>query len=109
MRILVIILTLGAVGYGGWWLTTTHPDIKNQVAELIDSGSFPTLEVRYTAEQIMNTHQKELLNDNRHQFLEPVLKFYPYLLLEVKYNISEDKTGEGVILWDLTDGEMVID
>jgi hypothetical protein len=109
MRLLLILATLGTLGYGGWWLMTTHPDVKNQVTEWIDSGSFPTLEVRYTAEQIMNTHSQELLTDSSHVFLEPVLKFYPYLLLEVKYNISENQTGEGVILWDLTDGEMVID
>jgi len=109
MRLLIMLLILGGMGYGGWQLVNTHPEIKNQVVELIESGSFPTLEVRYTAEQIMQTHQKELLNDNRHQFLEPILKFYPYLLLEVKYNISDKQTGEGVILWDLTDGEMVID
>lgn len=109
MRLLFILFTLGALGYGGWWIATTHPDVQDQISELLDSGSFPTLEVCYTAEQIMNAHQDELLHDSRHQFLEPVLKFYPYLLLEVKYTLSEDKTGEGIILWDLTDGEMVID
>lgn len=109
MRLIIILLTLGSIGYGGWWLVTTHPDIKNQIAEVIDSGSFPTLEVRYSADQIMKANQQELLSDAQHHFLEPILKFYPYLLLEVKYNVSDDRTGEGVILWDLTDGEMVVD
>jgi hypothetical protein len=109
MRTLFSLILLGAAGYGGWWVLSTHPEIKAKVENFIDSGSFSTLEIRYTAEQIMNVHRKELLKDNRHQFLEPILKFYPYLLLEVKYSVSEDKTGEGIILWDLTDGEMVID
>jgi hypothetical protein len=41
--------------------------------------------------------------------MEPSIKFLPYLLLEVKYTHSHNKTKEGVILWDLTDGEMVIE
>jgi hypothetical protein len=31
------------------------------------------------------------------------------VLMEVKYAISDKKTKEGVILWDLNDGEMVIE
>ena len=96
-------------GYGLWWLNSTHPEIRTHIEEYINSGSFPTLEVRYTAAQIMETHRRDLLKDNRHRFLEPQLKFYPYLMLEVKYNLSENKTREGVILWDLRDGEMVVD
>jgi hypothetical protein len=57
----------------------------------------------------MESHRKDLLKDNRHRYLEPQLKFYPYLLMEVKYSLSPDKTKEGVILWDLIDGEMVLD
>jgi hypothetical protein len=56
----------------------------------------------------MDRHRKELLKDDEHVFLAPALKFYPYLLMEVKYNRSSSKTGEGVILWGLVDGEMVI-
>jgi hypothetical protein len=109
MRTILSLILLGVAGYGAWWLLSTHPEVKAKVEDFLDRGSFSTLEIRYTAEQIMNTHRKDLLKDNRHQFLEPILKFYPYLLLEVKYSISDDKTNEGIMLWDLTDGEMVID
>ncbi len=64
--------------------------------------------MRYSAESIMEAHRKELLKDPNHIFLEPTLKFVPYLLLDVKYNRSKDKTSEGIILWGLVDGEMVI-
>jgi hypothetical protein len=109
MRLIITLLTLAAGGYGLWWLDSTHPEIRKHVEEYLSSGSFPTLEVRYTAAQIMETQRRDLLKDSRHRFLEPQLKFYPYLLMEVKYNLSEHKTREGVILWDLCDGEMVID
>jgi hypothetical protein len=102
-------MTLGAAGYGVWWFCSTRPEVKNKVEEVFNAGSFHTLEIRYTAEQIMQAHRKELLKDNRHRFLEPSIKFLPYLLLEVKYTHVKNKTNEGVILWDLIDGEMVID
>ena len=52
--------------------------------------------------------RKELLKDTEHTFLNPTLKFHPYLLMEVKYSRGKEKTGEGLILWSLVDGEMVI-
>jgi hypothetical protein len=109
MRLLLTLASLAASGYGLWWVNETHPELKTKVQEFISSGSFPTLEVRYTAAQIMESHRRDLLKDSRHRFLEPQLKFYPYLLMEVKYNLSEEKTREGVILWDLLDGEMVVE
>lgn len=109
MRILFTFLSLGAACYGLWWLASTRPEVKNKVEEILNTGSFNTLEVRYTANQIMDANRRRLLKDNRHKYLEPSMKFYPYLLLEVKYAISNKKTREGVILWDLIDGEMVTD
>jgi hypothetical protein len=102
-------MTLAAAGYGVWWLSTTRPELKAKVEEVFNAGSFHTLEIRYGADQIMQASRRELLKDNRHKFLEPSLKFVPYLLLDVKYIHPKNKTKEGVILWDLIDGEMVID
>jgi hypothetical protein len=109
MRFIYSLFSLAALGYGIWWFVSTHPEVKGKVEELLDSGSFHTLEVRYSADQVMQTHRKSLLKDNNHKFLEPLLKFHPYLLIEVKYTVSEERTNEGVMLWDLTDGEMVLD
>jgi len=109
MRFLFTLFTLASACYGVWWLVSTKPEVKNKVEEILNTGSFNTLEMRYTANQIMDANRKRLLKDNRHRYLEPSMKFYPYLLLEVKYAVSGKKTREGVILWDLVDGEMVID
>jgi hypothetical protein len=109
MRILLTLISLGAACYGLWWLTATKPEVKSKIEEILNTGSFNTLEIRYTANQIMDANRRRLLKDNRHKYLEPSMKFYPYLLLEVKYTVSDKKTKEGVVLWDLIDGEMVID
>lgn len=109
MRFLLTLVTLALGGYGIYWLDSTYPELRPRVEEYLMSGSFHTLEVRYTAAQIMEAHRNDLLKDSRHRFLEPELRFYPYLLMEVKYNLSDERTREGLILWDLLDGEMVID
>ncbi len=89
-------------------MTSRHPEVVGKIETLIHKGAIHTLELRYGAEQIMNTHKRELLKDSKHSFLSPSLMFYPYLLMDVKYAITDFYTGEGVILWDLVDGEMVI-
>jgi hypothetical protein len=109
MRIIFTLLTLGAAAYGFWRVSDKYPDLRQKAEEIMNRGHFHTLEVRYTAAQIMESQRAELLKSNRHKYLDPELKFYPYLLLEVKYTVSSDRTSEGLMLWDLTDGEMVID
>ncbi|HEX2583046.1 MAG TPA: hypothetical protein VHL30_02910 [Chlamydiales bacterium] len=98
-------LILGLGAYGSW---VYFPNFRTKVEDYMSAGTFQTLEVRYSAEAIMEAHRKELLKDGDHVYLSPKLKFVPYLLMEVKYNRTQDKTGEGVILWGLVDGEMVI-
>ncbi|MBY0530251.1 MAG: hypothetical protein K2P51_08730 [Rhabdochlamydiaceae bacterium] len=109
MRLLASLVSLCIAGYGIWFIGSTRPEVKTKIEEFLHTGTFHTLEIRYTANQIMESQRKDLLKDNRHKYLDASLKFYPYLLLEVKYLVSDDKTKEGVMLWDMTDGEMVID
>ena len=102
--IILFFIVLG-IGFGVFQYV---PFVKERVEDMTGATTFQTLEVRYSAESIMEMHRQELLTDHAHLFLEPTLKFVPYLLMDVKYTRSQDKTGEGVILWGLVDGEMVI-
>lgn len=108
MRVFVKLLTLVLLSFSGVWCWENLPEVRLFVNDLLNLGTFQTLEVRHSAENIMQKHKKQLLLDNNYAFLEPTLKFYPYLLMEVKYSKLGDKTGEGIILWSLVDGEMVI-
>lgn len=108
MRNVIFIFACLVLVVSSFWAWNSVPQFRSKVEDFISSGSFQTLEVRYSADQIMETHRKELLKDSDHIFLDPTLKFVPYLLMEVKYSRAQDKTGEGMILWGLVDGEMVI-
>ncbi len=105
-KLLYLVLTVGLIG-GGVYYANQNEKVQNFIFHKFESGAFHTLEIRYTADQIMEAHRLELLTDNNHTFLTPSLHFYPYLLMEVKYSSLEDRTHEGCILWSMHDGEMV--
>jgi len=116
IRKLLMLVLLIVAGIIGWWywsggdLVSLGDSLStSSLSQFIDSGEFVTLEAKYTPEQLMEKHRVELLQDNQHTFQEPILKFYPYILLDVKYAQSDKKTREGFILWSLTNGEMVTD
>lgn len=108
MRIISTLLTLAGLGYGAYWANLNYPELRVKAMEYVNSGNFHTLEARFSAQQIMDINRKTLLKDERHVFQEPVTKFSPYLLMEVKYSRGDHGTGEGVMLWDLLEGEMVL-
>ncbi|MCB1106544.1 MAG: hypothetical protein KDK76_00435 [Chlamydiia bacterium] len=109
MRFLSSLIVLGALGYGAYYLNQTQPDLKYKAIEMINSGTFHTLEARFTASQIMDKERLSLLRDTDHRYSEPSIQFHPYLLMEVKFTNPNLQTEEGIILWDLIDGEMVLD
>lgn len=93
---------------GAYWTWETQPFIQNFIKENLQAGEFLTLEIRYSSEHIMEKQKNQLLKNEQYSFMEPSLLFFPYLLMEVKYLKEDNGTGEGFILWDLEDGEMVI-
>lgn len=106
---LPILLLLAALGAGGWWLWQS-PEManwKDKIFQYVDNRDIVTLEARYLPEQIVDAHRKELLGSEKKSLQNTTLKYYPYLLLDVKYPDSS-KTREGVLLWGLTNGEMVL-
>lgn len=108
MRLITTLLVLAALAFGGWWLWNNNAQVRDIVDQYVGNREFLTLEARHTPQQIMDAHRHELLVDDQRKFQDPTLKFYPYLLLDVKYSLNDKKTREGVILWGLEDGEMVL-
>lgn len=107
MRKIVILFICLVIAGGGLWLWNSDGDFKSVVSGYSSGGEFQTLEARYTPQQIMDSHYKELIGDDNHHYLEPSNKYHPYILMEVKFT-ADKKTREGVILWSLVDGEMVL-
>ena len=107
MRRLIILILVAIAFAGAWWFNNPH-QVSNLFQQYVENKEFVTVKARYTPEQIMEAHRKELLVNDQHTFQEPVLKFHPYVLMEVKYFQPDKKSREGALLWSLVDGEIVI-
>ncbi len=109
MRFSRTLVILAFLVFGSWALWTRNSTFREMIQSYVENGEFLTLEARFSSDQIMEDHRAELLPDNQYSYQDPTLKFYPYLLMEVKYTQPNGKTREGVILWSMVDGEMVVD
>lgn len=89
---------------GGIWVWN-----NTQLFQYIQNGEILTFEARYTPDQIVEANSKDILGTgNQRELREAKLKFYPYLLLEVKYPQANKTSQEGVLFWSMVDGEMVL-
>lgn len=108
MRKLTIILSAVALLLGVAWYFNSQEHVAGFVQQYVENGEMTTLKAKYTADQIMESNRKDLLVDSQHLYREAGLKYHPYALMEVKYTQPDKKSREGMILWSLVDGEMVI-
>ncbi len=108
-RRLPLIALLVILVAGGWW-TWNSPAVanwKDHIFQYVDNRDIATLEAHYLPEQIIEAHRQELLGNDKRTLQSTLLNYYPYLLLDVKYPES-NRTREGLLLWGLNDGEMVL-
>ena len=107
MKIKNVILICAVLAGGGYWIVQNNPNALSLLEQYIDNGEILTFEARYTPERILDQFSKELALGEK-TFQRSELKFYPYAFLDVKYSTADKRTKEGVLLWSLFDGEMVI-
>ncbi len=99
---------LTILGIGSWWFWQNNTEMKDLVYRYVENGDILTLESKYTPEQIMEVRRQELIGNDKRIYQEPSYKYYPYLLLDVKYYTTDKKSREGVMLWGMEDGEIVL-
>ncbi len=111
MRAIYLLLLLAFIGVGSWWVYQNSDTVSGFVQNYTEkpNNQFLALQPLFTADQVVDTHRSELPSHKSDTKLAPALKFYPYLLLDVAYNQSGSKKREGVILWSMDNGEMVLD
>lgn len=102
-RSLILLAALVLVIGGVWAWNNT------QLFQYIQNGEILTFEAKFTPEEVLELHNKDILGAaHQRELRETKLKFYPYLLLEVKYPSANKTSSEGVQFWSLVDGEMVL-
>lgn len=108
MRWFGIILFAG-LGISAWWTWNNNSNVRDFVQQVLDNRDILTLETRFSPEQIIAANFNKLARDSQHSIQEPAVRFYPYLLMDVKYTGNDRRTYEGLLLWSLVDGEIVLD
>lgn len=108
MRLIKSFMFIGLLGTALWWYSNPDNSLKEMFSQYVENGELLTLEAKYTTTQVMDDNRYDLLAGNQRTFKEPTLKYYPYLLMDVKYIQADKKSKEGVVLWGLIDGEMVL-
>ncbi len=108
MRALYTILFLAFIAGGSWWIVTANP-MDGLAPNQDEDKRFLALEARYSPHQIMETHRDELLQHADDEFGNASLKFYPFILMEVRFSLADKRVREGVVLWSQESGEMIVD
>ena len=109
MRLIFSILSTAMICYGGYWFWQNNPDFRDFsqsfIKKQLSAKEFQTVEIRTSADQIMRAHKAALLPSHRYSFLDSQLTFHPYILIDVKFSHSSEKTTEGTILWSLSSAD----
>lgn len=106
-RLFIYCLFCASLAVTGWWIWQ-NTEFKDLIYQYVENRDILTLESKYTPEQIMAAHRHELIGNEAKTYQEPSFKYSPYLLLEIKYYAEDRKSHEGVILWGMEDGEIVL-
>jgi len=108
MRLISTLLTLVALGYGVMWLGKHHPGVGEKAVSFLQTKPKIALQPQFTPDQVIEDHSR-LLSSNRSTIQgTPHITYIPLLLMQVKYADTSYTTGEGPLLWDLSDGEMIL-
>jgi hypothetical protein len=105
----IFVLITCACGFGGYWAWQNSHDVKAYLDDFSNESSILTFELPTSSEEFVQKHQKELLKDQNHALGQVGVKFLPFLLFDVKYTNDSKNTEESKLIWNLENGEMVLD
>lgn len=107
-RSLSSLLMFFFIGTAGWYFWK-DPELRRKIITYVENAEIWIMESRFTVDQILQKNQRELLTSKNFAFKGASVSYYPYLMMEVKYSKSREIAKEGILLWSLVNGEMVLD
>jgi hypothetical protein len=100
-------LIIAVIALAGWLFWENGSDLKETLFQYAENSESLTLESKFTPDQIMESRRSELIGNTSRTYREPIIKYYPYLLMDVKYTENK-KSRSGQLLWGMYDGEIVV-
>lgn len=111
MGFIINILLSIALFYGGYWVFNEFPQIRQMAQDHLPkewSGEeMIALEARFSEKQLSEKLQGSIPTGDI-ATTSTTREYHPHLLMEVKFVKGPSETGEGILLWSLEDGEMVL-
>lgn len=107
-RSLVWLMVLGIAAAAGYWAYTHTERLQQYVLPSTKEESIDTFEALILPNDLL-TKQPHLLTTQGHSFGPVTLYFAPQLLLSVKYSHDSKSSKASTAVWDMIDGELVID
>ena len=110
LRYLSLLLFVAACGYCAWYGVEHYDELIAYVSPSQRAEKpILTFEASCTPEELMKSHEKELVKDANHALSKANVQFLPFLLMDVKYVRPDKKTEEAKLIWSMENGEMVLD
>lgn len=111
MKIVSSLLGLLLLAGGGYYAYHHFPQVQGVLQSKIGNagGQFYTFKPHLMPQEIVEKHQKELLKGPSSKIADAKVLFLPHVLMEVKFSQNQEQSAEGILLWSLVDGEMVLD
>ena len=95
------------IGVGAFWAYRHKERLEQMVYSKDHEDTIETFETAIQPEELL-ARQSRLLLTPQHSFGTVSLLFAPHLLLNVKYSLDGKTSKACTALWDLTDGELVL-
>lgn len=103
------ILVLLVLVSGGYYAYLHRDEIEPMLPTSNREETVDTFETALTPEELLAHHAKTLLPTKQHTFGSSTLHLAPLLLLQIKYSPDGRSTIATSMLWDMIDGELVLD
>lgn len=108
LRLFSTCSTLALLGFGGFAALEYHPEWKTSLTSLLNS---PTLALtpKYDLQHALNAIEPTLRSQQYILAQQTKTEYLPLAILSIKYPTSSySTTKEGIEIWDLFQGEMVL-
>ena len=109
MKKFVLVLVVLVLFGGGYYAYLHRDEVEHLLPTSNREETVDTFETAVSPEELLAAHSQTLLPTKQHTFGSSTLHLAPHLLLQMKYSPDGRTTIATSMLWDMIDGELVLD
>lgn len=109
MKAFFLLVIFSALSFAAYYGYLHRAEVEDFLPVVSHEDTIDTFENAFSAEDFLSRHAKTLLPTKQHTFGATRLFFCPHLFLQVKHSPDGRSTMASAMLWNLIDGELVLD